>query len=254
MFTHHGKGGYLIKIQNFTTIESTYGRFIVNRHCAYQADVLIKTGKPHIQPELEKILAIVSTLPEEAIAVDAGANIGLVTIPIAQLLSKKSGKVYSFEPQKMLSYALCGSLALNDLENVDVYHQALGAAVTTLNVNKPDYSEPQDFGLFSLVEQDKEHSNVVSAVPLDSLSLPRLDFLKVDVEGMEVDVLKGGEESIKRYLPWCWIEYWKADIEAIKSQFAGLDYQFYMMDELNMLCAPAIRLDNTSITINAKTV
>jgi hypothetical protein len=40
------------KVNNFAVLESVYGRFVVNRHCAYQAETLIKTGYPHIEPEL----------------------------------------------------------------------------------------------------------------------------------------------------------------------------------------------------------
>jgi hypothetical protein len=37
-----------MRVNNFTVIESEFGRFIVNRHCAHQAESLIKTGRPHI--------------------------------------------------------------------------------------------------------------------------------------------------------------------------------------------------------------
>jgi len=260
-----------IKVNNFTTIESEYGPFIVNRHCAYQAEVLIKTGQPHIQEELNKILAVINQLPENSITIDAGANIGLVAIPIAKQVAAKRGTVYAFEAQRMMSYALCGSAALNDLENLIIHNTALGATTGTLNGETPDYSKPQDFGLFSLAEQDttqpKTQSQTTQAaqtttsatipvtIPvttIDTLALPRLDFLKIDVEGMEIDVLEGGRQSIKEFLPWCWIEYWKTDIEAIKAQFAGLDYQFYIMDQLNMLCAPTQKLEKSALTINAK--
>ena len=43
-------------VNNFTAMDSIYGKFFVNRHCSYQADALIKTGIPHIQEELDKIL------------------------------------------------------------------------------------------------------------------------------------------------------------------------------------------------------
>jgi FkbM family methyltransferase len=244
----------MVKIQNFTTIESEYGKFIVNRHCAYQAEVLIKTGKPHIQKELTKILAIINLLPENSVIVDAGANIGLVAIPIAQLVQPKNGKVYAFEAQRMMSYALCGSAALNDLENMFIYNQALGAVLGTLTADKPDYAKPQDFGLFSLVDQSQAHSDSVEMITIDSLNLPRLDFFKIDVEGMEIDVLKGSRESLEHHHPWCWIEYWKLDIAEVKAQFSKLDYKFYLMDDLNMLCAPKNKLDDSRLIINAKEV
>lgn len=226
----------------------------MNRHCAYQAEALIKTGKPHIQEELDKILAIISTLPEESVTIDAGANVGLVSLPIAKAVAPKKGMVYAFEAQRMMSYALCGSAALNDLENLVVYNKALGSSAGVVNASKPDYGKPQDFGMFSLVGQNASAPDSIDVITIDSLNLPNLDFFKIDVEGMEIDVLKGARKSLENYQPWCWIEYWKVDVEELKAQFSGLEYRFYIMDKLNMLCVPQSRLTNLAIQINAKEV
>lgn len=242
------------KIRNFTTIESEYGPFIVNRHCAYQAEVLIKTGKPHIQEELQKILAIANSLSSDSVCIDAGANIGLVCVPLAQVLVPNNGVVYAFEVQRMMAYALCGAAALNDLENLVIFNQGLGAELGTLGAQKIDYAKPQDFGLFSLVDQTKAHETTIEVVTIDSLNLLRLDFLKIDVEGMEIEVLRGAQKSIRQYLPWCWIEVWKVGVENVKAQFNGLDYVFFMMDDLNMLCAPKNRLEQSTLKINAKEI
>src|SRR5437870_6179822 len=115
-------------------MESVYGKFIVNRHCAFQADCLVKTGRPHIEDELRKILTIVDVLPEKCVVVDAGANIGLVSIPIAQSVKTRGGVVHAFEPQRMMAYALCGAVALNDLENLFVYDLALGATSDSIKL------------------------------------------------------------------------------------------------------------------------
>jgi FkbM family methyltransferase len=238
-------------LSNFTIIESVYGRFIVNRHSSFQAESLIKTGHPHIRDELETILELVEYLPEGCVVVDAGANIGLVTIPFAQAILPRGGVVHAFEVQRMMCYALCGTVALNDLENVVVHHKALGAAVGAIAAGKLDYSQPQDFGQFSLLDKVKVDTQQVEVVTIDSLGLPRLDFIKIDVEGMEIDVLRGARDSIARYLPWGWIEYWKVDVADIKAQFNPDEYKFYIMDQLNMLCAPAGQLERSGISIEA---
>ena len=46
--------------------------------------------------------------------------------------------------------------------------------------------------------------------------------------------------------------YWKVNIDDIKAQFEDLDYQFYLMDDLNMLCAPSEKLGESLIKVNAK--
>jgi FkbM family methyltransferase len=239
-------------LNNFTVLDSVYGRFIVNRHCAFQAEALVKTGRPHIDDELKKILTIVNGLPGECVVVDAGANIGLVSIPIAQAVKARGGIVHAFEAQRMMFYALCGAAALNDLENLFVWHRAVGAGPGAIAVPRVDYATPQDFGMVSLVAAPSgEAGETVDLVAIDSLALPRLDFLKIDVEGMEISVLQGARGALQNHLPWCWVEYWKVDREEIKAQFAGLDYKFYLMDNLNMLCAPTERLAASKISIHA---
>jgi FkbM family methyltransferase len=243
-----------MSINNFVVIESEYGKVIVNRHCAYQAENLIKSGRPHIQEELQKILTLVGQLPNNCVAVDAGANIDLVSIPMAQAIAPRGGVVHAFEAQRIMSYALAGGAALNDLENLIIHNQALGAFVGTLGVPKLDYGKPQDFGELSLLNQEGGVTDSVKVMTIDSLGLPRLDFLKIDVEGMEVDVLKGGSNTIRREQPFAWVEYWKSNLTEIKAQFAGLDYKFYIMDPLNMLCAPVIKSTQFGLSIEANEV
>jgi FkbM family methyltransferase len=240
----------IAEVNNFTVIESIYGRFVINRHCQFHAESLIKTGHPHIQAELNKILMIVGALPENCVVVDAGANAGFVSIPIARQILGRGGTVYAFEVQRMMYYALCGTAALNDLENLHVHNWALGATVGALKAGKPDYGTPQDFGMFSLVDQnDPGASEQVLVTTVDSLALPRLDFFKIDVEGMEIDVLQGARETVRKWKPWCWVEFWKVDANAIKEQFRDLDYEFYPMDQLNLLCAPRERLSASPFSV-----
>ena len=230
------------KVNNFTVIESIYGRFVVNRHCAFQAEALIKTGKPHINAEIEVLLAIADTLPKGAFMLDAGANIGLVSIPVAQTLLPRGGVVLAYEVQRMIYYALCAGAALNDLENLYAYHHGLGATVRDERISRLDYGAEQDHGAFSLLHQGDVRPETVRIITIDSIGLPRLDLLKIDVEGMEIEVLQGGRSTIARHRPWCWIEDWKVGADAIKAMFQGMEYQFFKADELNMLCAPSDRL------------
>jgi FkbM family methyltransferase len=244
-----------MSVNNFTVIESTYGRFIVNRNCAFQAESLIKTGKTHIEGELLNILKLVSTLAPNSIFIDAGANIGFVCIPVAQALRQQNGTVHAFEVQRMMFNALCGSVALNDLENVYVHHRGLGRDKAVFKVPRLDQSVPQDFGMLSLVDQSNvSNYENVEIVAIDELRVPRLDFLKVDVEGMEIEVLSGAQQTIRTHFPLCWVESWKVGVQAIKQQFDGLSYKFFEVDKMNMLCAPNKRLAAGGIEIEAPTL
>ncbi len=242
------------KVNNFVKIDSERGPFIINRHCSFQAEHMIKTGQTHIEPELNNILGIAKLLPENCVVVDAGANVGMVAIPMAQSVLSKNGVVHAFEPQRMLAYALSGAVALNDLENVFVHNQALSNKTESVSINTPNYSTPQDYGCYQLDHKSDKPAENIEAVSLDSKNFSRLDFLKIDVEGMELAVLEGARQSLANWQPWCWVEHWKLNINDIKHCFAGLDYEFYLMDKLNLLCAPKSRLDSVDLVINAKKI
>jgi len=239
-------------MNNFVVIESIHGKFIVNRHCSFQAEALIKTGATHIENELKNIYAVINILPEESVALDAGANIGFVCVPIANWLKNKNGKVYAFEPQKMLYNALCGTAALNDLDNVIIENIAIGSNKGQLKIPKQDYSKPKDFGMVSLAKQEEISSyDNVKVTSIDNLNLNRLDFLKIDVEGMEIEVLSGAIKTIQQYRPWCWIEYWMIDKNLLINYFKNLNYKIFTMDKLNVLCAPEEKLKESQLNVNA---
>jgi FkbM family methyltransferase len=242
-------------INNFTVIESVYGKFVINRHCAYQAEYLIKTGRPHIEREIKNILEVANILPEGCVFVDVGANAGLVSIPVAQMIKNKNGTVCSFEPQRMIFYSLCGAAALNDLDNIFAFNMAVGRSPGSATIRKPDYGVPQDFGEVSLIDKvEAGHCEKVAMTSIDAQNFPRLDFLKIDVEGMELAVLSGAQSAIHEHQPWCWVEYFKSDIGNIIGQFGRADYRFFLMDPLNMLCAPIAKLAATTLSIDAKEV
>ena len=179
-------------------MDSMYGRFIIPRHYTPgpptpdPASVMLRTGKTHIEDEVQTILYFISRLPDNAIIVDGGANMGFFTIPVAQAVKEKGSKVISFEPQRQIYYALCGSCALNELENVFVHNLGLGDSQTTAQLSEVDYSDRTDFGMVSISEdvEVKEHkylsSRTVNVITLDSMDLPSLEFLKLDVKAMSV--------------------------------------------------------------------
>lgn len=240
------------KIENFTVVDSVYGQFIVNRYCSFQAEALLKTGKTHIESELNNIRIILQTLPDHCVVLDGGANIGFVSVPAAQQIAQKKGVVYAFEPQRMIFNALCGTIALNNIDNLFLSQKALGDTAGTVFVPPVDYGKPADFGMVQL--NNNATGEAVEVITVDSLNLERLDFFKLDVEGYEIAALQGAQETLKRCEPWCWIEYWKTGQDAIMRCFDGLNYKFYLMDQLNMLCAPISKLESSTFAIQAQEV
>jgi len=242
-------------IDNFVVLDSIHGKFIVARNCAFQAEALVKTGRTHIEEELANIFAVIDTLPNDCIVVDGGANIGFFTVPVAQRIKHRGGRVVSFEPQRQLFNALSGSLALNGLDNVFLHNCGLGKEPGIAQLPAVDYSVAQDFGTVSLsnettVDEDGwMNDRVVDITSIDAMDLPRLNFIKLDVEGFEIPALTGGLEAIAKYRPYIWVEYFITGAKEIKQALNPItDYAYYIVDYQNMLCIPNEQLDTINMT------
>jgi hypothetical protein len=61
----------------------------------------------------------------------------------------------------------------------------------------------------------------------------------LDVEGYECAAVAGGIETIKKYRPYIWVEFFISGIDAIKQTLSAVpDYEFFKMDPQNILCMP----------------
>jgi FkbM family methyltransferase len=243
-----------VNIDNFLVLDSVYGKFIVDRHCTFQAEALVKTGRTHIEGELSNIFVIVDRLPDNAVIIDGGTNIGFFTIPVAQRTLNTNIKIIGFEPQRQMFQALGGSLVLNGYDHVFLHNCGLGSALGKAQLPPIDYSAPQDFGTVQISEVSdlKEEAwmrdRLVDVTSIDSMNLPRLDFLKLDVEGYEVPALIGGLQTIALHRPWMWIEYFISGHEPITSTLAPIrDYSYFIADYQNMLCIPNEHLGSVSV-------
>ena len=128
--------------------------------------------------------------------VDAGAHIGVHTVGFAELVGP-SGQVFAFEPQRALYHLLCGNLALNGYSRVSAFQAGLASTARSITVAATEVSESLD-GASGAQTQAREQ---VPTAPLDSFGLVQCHFIKVDVDGMELDVLKGATETLVKHHP-----------------------------------------------------
>jgi FkbM family methyltransferase len=158
------------------------------------------------------------------VALDVGANLGAHTLALARIVGP-SGTVFAFEPQRILFQILCGNVALNELANVHALPVALGRAAGRAKVPALDYHGASNFGGVSL---GAAHGEDVPVVPLDQLEVSRAKLIKIDVEGMELDVLAGAKATLARCRPILYVENDRAHkAEALVAQLQEDGYRMW---------------------------
>ncbi len=128
-------------------------------------------------------------IPEGGVVVDAGACLGDHTATYAQLVGP-SGEVIAFEPHPDTREAL--KLNFQHVQNVSVIGAALGSKMTTAKI-----SLSENIGASYIAEE----GSPTSMVRLDDLPFTRLDFIHLDCEGMEFDVIFGATETLAKHKP-----------------------------------------------------
>ena len=138
----------------------------------------------------------------ETVALDVGANIGLTTV----LLARRFEYVIAYEPSPVNVRLLRETLAANEIRNVVVEPKAVSARPDTLRFNEAD------FGAGSHVVSEEHLAATrfplieVPAVNLDSQNLPPIDFMKIDAEGHEPEILAGARGIIAACHPLMYME------------------------------------------------
>jgi FkbM family methyltransferase len=172
------------------------------------------------------------------VALDCGANIGVHTIEWAKHMHGW-GTVTAFEAQEKIYYALAGNIAMNNCFNARAVWTAIGASDGTIRVPVPDYLKPSSFGSLEIrktektefIGQDVDYSAAKTVETtmraIDSFALPRLDFIKIDIEGMEMEALAGARNTIAAHKPMMLIEGIKTDLGALTTYLNEMGYRYF---------------------------
>ena len=199
---------------SLTTVDSRYGKIVVDTNDKYLSRSLIEYGEfSEGEASLFKQL-----IQPHFTVLDIGANFGAHTL----LFSRLAQEVFCFEPQRYVFDALMQTIKLNDLQNVVAICAAIcdGKPVKYRDV---DTSQENNFGASSFV-------GVTEGEDMPTYTLEGLPchFLKIDVEGMEMDVLKGAEKMIREYCPIIYIENDRPDqSDALIAELESLGYDCY---------------------------
>lgn len=148
--------------------------------------------------------------------IDVGANFGFHSMEFADLV--EGGKVYAFEPQKLIYYQLCGNAILNGYENITAYNLAIGDVCTNLKMENLQYhsSNKINIGNAHLDAYYQTGYNTVDVKPLDSFEFDNISVIKIDVQGYEPKVLDGAIKTINRNKPVIFVEVEAPQLEIYK--------------------------------------
>jgi len=198
-------------------VQTPYGVFFIDsERDKKMANALLRGEYPN-----ERLLEIAGAfVNEKSVVVDIGAHIGSFTIPIA----KVAGKVIAFEPSHE-TFALLSRNAEENNVQIQLVNSALGSREGTGTMF---VRNELNAGANTLVTGDD-----IPVAMLDK-EVTHADFIKIDVEGMELEVLHGGALLIKRARPAVFFEVnlsqlraHKASPRAIEQFFKQLGYKIY---------------------------
>lgn len=205
----------------FTTLRETKHGLLAYNHNDCVIGLSLTTYGEWSETELSGCL--LQIIKPGSMVLDVGAHIGTHTLAFAKAVGP-AGHVVAFEPQRWAHSYLCANVVLNSLDNVTTMRAAVGGECGKRQIPGVNPREPQNFGAVDLRRDDI--GEAVDCVTIDSLDLKGCNLIKIDVEGMEFDVLDGAADTIQRYHPVLFVEHKKADPGVI-AWIKNRGYQLY---------------------------
>lgn len=168
--------------------------FLYNPKYGIEKEMVRGDYDPHSSSIIRKFVK------EEFHCIDAGANVGAISILLADLVGPQ-GKVYAFEPSENTSTRLERNIAINNLQDtIKPIRKGLSNKEQKLKLKEPDYNLGNATTL-DLVPGEGETISLTTIDKYFSGKPVKIDFIKIDVEGMELEVIEGGMRTIQKHRP-----------------------------------------------------
>lgn len=193
------------------------------------------------EPGIQKSIA--QYLRPGMVFYDVGANIGFFTLAAARLVGE-TGKVFSFEPDAETAVRLRSNASHNGFAWVSVIEAALWSRAGEVSFATADASVSPDHGVGRVTKIAESHSIAVAATTLDDFCKDHAapDLLKCDVEGAEVEVLRGAAHLLRDHHPAIICELHSSECEAgVCDILTQNSYRVKRLDENHVIAEVARR-------------
>ena len=224
--------------KNLKTINTQFGKIVININDQFIGKSFLNQkywGLPDIEI-ISKIIELKCKKKNKIVFYDVGANIGTHSIALSNIFKNKI-VIRAFEAQSNIYEMFNQSIKINNLNNIELYHNvASDKNDEIIRIDLPDYSKHNNFGGLELFEPFQNSDNAqmqksgifedVKSIKLDIFN-EEVDFIKIDVEGMENLVLKGSKNLIVNHRPFLFMELLKSKLEDITEFFKDKDYNIY---------------------------
>ena len=188
--------------------------------------------------ETQTNLILKKYIKDDDIVIEAGANMGSETLLISKMLTK--GHIYCFEPNPYVFNRLKINISINELANVDAYDCALGESDKQISFN----IYPTNFCNAGMSSKYMETSNTnkitVTQKTLDSFvkenNIGKVDFIKMDIQGSEMDMINGAAATIAAFKPIIFTEACEPynNVNQLYEKITQYGYNVYLIGENKM--------------------
>jgi FkbM family methyltransferase len=163
-----------------------------------------RTGQPYLHGDVEPIVQeiLVNRLEPGMVFYDLGANVGFFTLIAARIVGE-GGHVFSFEPDPEVAARLRRNIERNSFSNVTVVDAGLWSSSGKMKFVVADPASP-DRGTGQFVRDDNTRGTPTPCVALDDFVADAQppNGIKCDVEGAEIEALRGAEKLLRASQPW----------------------------------------------------
>jgi len=197
------------------TVDTVYGQMVVNPNDHPRGKSLAETGQAYDHEDIALLVDLVKKRGPESVVIDVGANCGSYALAMA----RHAAQVIAIEPQRELVQQLRDTIELNPFgHRIFAMHAAAGRGGDRFwEVPALDYTARHETDIVRLAAATDEtpRARLVPETTVDHvvgiLQLARVDILKIDAEGMDLDVLAGARETILRFKPILFVEWRHTD-------------------------------------------